>query len=325
MEKILGKPIEGYSELEVTDSGRATLYAAKDEATGNAYSEFHFGAGEASVIKIVAGIEQAPESSLFLIEEIENGLHPVATRRLVEYLIEVARRKSSQVIFTTHSGDAILPLPSKAIWASYGGEVVQGALNIEALRTITGRIQAQLAIFVEDEFAEMMTVTGLRHYQPGIELRALKVHGMGGHGPAVKVNEQHNNDPTRQFASVALVDGDQQALVDPGKSVFALPGDTAPEAHVFAAVLSRLDTVAARLALALQMRSSDQNRIKEAVRARASTNRDRHVIYNQIGDDLDFTSELIVKTAFLTVWAQEFPEEVQATFEPFDALLPKRT
>jgi ABC-type multidrug transport system ATPase subunit len=323
-EKILGKPIEGYSELEVTSSGRATLYAAKDTATGNAYSEFHFGAGEASVIKIVAGIESSDENSLFLIEEIENGLHPVATRRLVEYLIEVARRKSSQVIFTTHSSDALLPLPSRAIWAAYNGEVVQGALNIEALRTITGRIEAQLAIFVEDRFAEMMTVTGLRNYQPAVELRAVKVHGMGGHGPAVQVNEQHNNDPTRQFQSVALVDGDQQDLVNPTKAVFSLPGDTGPEDHVFAFVLSKLDEVSARLAVALQLRSSDQDRVRQVVRARASTNRDRHVIYNQIGDDLDFTSELIVQTAFLTIWAQEATSEVQGMFSPFLDLLPMR-
>ena len=53
---------------------------------------------------MVAEIEASPDSSLILIEEIENGLHPVATRRMVEYLIDVAERKKAQAIFTTTSG-----------------------------------------------------------------------------------------------------------------------------------------------------------------------------------------------------------------------------
>lgn len=47
---------------------------------------------------MVTIIEAAPPNSLILIEEIENGLHPIATQRMVEYLIEVAERKSVQAI-----------------------------------------------------------------------------------------------------------------------------------------------------------------------------------------------------------------------------------
>ena len=61
--------------------------------SGSGYSEFHFGAGEASVIRMVAGIELADEQSMVLIEEIENGLHPVATVRMVEYLIDEPSEK----------------------------------------------------------------------------------------------------------------------------------------------------------------------------------------------------------------------------------------
>ena len=319
-ERILGKSIVGYSELDVDASGRATLYAATDKASGNRYSEFHFGAGEASVIKIVSGIEQAPNNSLILIEEIENGLHPVATRRLVEYLIAVAKRKSCQVIFTSHSSAALEPLPSEAIWAAFNGEIVQGSLNIEALRTITGRIEAELAIFVEDEFAELMVGTALRY--AGADLRAIKVHGMGGHDPAVKVNVQHNNDPTRTFVSVALVDGDQPELADDARKIYVLPGDTYPEAHVFDTVLSELDTVVARLTLGLNLPVTDQSRVKSVIEQRASTNRDRHIIYEQIGADLDFTAELVVRNAFLAQWAQVKPDEVQAMFEPFRDNIP---
>lgn len=151
--KVLDKDVSNFTRLKVDSRGKVTLYTGvSPEGTG--YSEFHFGAGESSVIRMITDIEAASENALILIEEIENGLHPVATRRMVEYLISVARRKKCQVLFTTHSNDALLPLPPQAIWAAFEGEVIQGKLDIVTLRAITGQIEAQLGIFVEDQFAK---------------------------------------------------------------------------------------------------------------------------------------------------------------------------
>jgi len=319
--KILGKPIEGFSQLAVDEQGRVSFFAGNTES-GDRYSEFHFGAGEASIIRIVAEVEAASDNALILIEEIENGLHPVATRRMVEYLIEVARRKSCQVIFTTHSNDALDPLPSDAIWAAYNGEVLQGKLDIRALRTITGQIDASLAVFVEDRFSELMVMTALRHAK--VELDAVKVHSMGGFDPAVTVNAQHNRDPTATFNSVCLVDGDRRVDVNPDAKVFALPGDQAPEAHVFQGVTQVLDQEAARLAVSMQLPTDAQDRVKGVVRDLSLTNRDIHLIYSQIGDALDFTAEETVQTAFLSIWAQNFPEEVEELLSGFRDELPYR-
>ena len=224
--RILSKDIAGYNSLHVDDAGRVTLFAGQT-SDGDAYSEFHFGAGEASVIQMVSEVEAASENCLILVEEIENGLHPVATRKMVEYFIDVAKRKSAQVIFTTHSNDALEPLPPKAIWAAYNGEVLQGKLDINSLRTITGQIDAKLAIFVEDEFAVRVTATALR-YHGNVELDAIQIHGMGGSSPAMKVNEQHNLDPTRTFPSICLVDGDRQELVDPSRACSVFPATGRP-------------------------------------------------------------------------------------------------
>lgn len=60
------------------------------------------------------------------------------------------------------------------------------------------------------------------------------------------------------------------------------------------------------------------------VRERSLTNWDRHMLWEQIGGDLDFTSGHIVKSAFLTTWAQKFPEEVTALVEAIDDKLPRR-
>ena len=99
-------------------------------------------------------LETVPENSLILIEEIENGLHPVATIRMVEYLVELAQRRKIQVVFTTHSNDALKPLPDKAIWAAVNGHIYQGKLDIGSLRAISGQVDAKLVIFVEDSFAK---------------------------------------------------------------------------------------------------------------------------------------------------------------------------
>lgn len=233
----------------------------------------------------------------------------------------MAQRKSAQVIFTTHSNDALVPLPPKAIWAAYDNEVLQGKLDINSLRTITGQIDAKLAIFVEDDFAVQFTNVCLRYYGD-LELDAIQIHSMGGFAPAMKVNEQHNLDPTAPFPSVCVLDGDQRARLDPGESVYCLPGDRAPEAYVFDRVLEKIDEVAARLTVSMQLPGTRQERVKAVVLEKSRTNQDRHVIFEQIGEALDFTSGFVVAGAFLAVWAQEYREELIDFIAPFQASLP---
>jgi hypothetical protein len=60
--------------LRIDEAG-SVLLTGKTSA-GSGYSEFHFGAGESSIIRMVSQIELADEQSLVLIEEIENGFIP---------------------------------------------------------------------------------------------------------------------------------------------------------------------------------------------------------------------------------------------------------
>lgn len=318
---ILGKSVAGYSELDVTT--KATLYAATDGGTGTSYTEFHFGAGQASIIRIVAGVEAAENNSLILIEEIENGLHPVAVRRLVDYLLSVAVRKKCQVIFTTHSAAAIEALPPEAVWAAYDGEVIQGALNIEALRAITGSIPEKLAIFVEDVFGERVVAAMLRHY--GADIAAVAVHGLGGGEQAAKIQRARASDPTAKVPSVTFLDGDKAHLVSADDDIYVLPGSGDPEAHIFDAVLEDLDGQAAKLTAALNLPLLQQERVKSVVRETGLTNHDRHIIFAQIGEQLDLTAELVVSNAFIGLWAQLRSNEVEALLDPIQHVLPLRS
>jgi hypothetical protein len=71
--------------------------------------------------------------------------------------------------------------------------------------------------------------------------------------------------------------------------IFSLPGEQSPEGHVFQQVLEKLDSEAARLTLSMQLPSKAQERVKAVVKTRALTNRDRHIVFQQI----DLTSDSV--------------------------------
>jgi hypothetical protein len=77
----LGKDLTQFKTAKLHE--HAVDYILLGFQKSNDYSQFHFGAGEASVIEMVTRIEAADNEALILIEEIENGLHPVATERMV--------------------------------------------------------------------------------------------------------------------------------------------------------------------------------------------------------------------------------------------------
>ena len=308
--KVLGKEIREYSQIKVGTDGKVTLLKGSTDS-GISYSEFHFGAGESSIIRIIMKMESLEENSLILIEEIENGLHPIATQRMVEYLIEFSKRKKSQVIFTTHSNDALLPLPPKAIWAAINNTLFQGKLNVKSLRTITGQVEASLAIFVEDEFARMWIETILSDDINIIE-NSIEIHAMAGDGTAVAINKYHNNDPSIRFKSICIIDGDSRQEESSENKVYRLPGQC-PEKYIYDKVLELIsnsnDTKIGELSLLLQKKFEDSSFVEQKIRQIGLTCRDHHLLFSQIGKSIGFISETVVKGAFLHLWSRYCTEE----------------
>lgn len=316
--RILDKDISAFSFLRVDTRGRVTLLAGQTSA-GDSYSEFHFGAGESSIIRMAIKLESIPENSLVLIEEIENGLHPVATVRMVEYLIDLARRRQIQVIFTTHSNDALKPLPEKAIWAAAKGSLYQGKLDIGSLRAISGQIDSQLVVFVEDSFAKTWVEEILRSL-PGVAMDAVSVHAMGGDGRAVEVQRFRQLDPSISQPSVCLIDGDSKQPESVTESIYRLPGKS-PESYIYDKVIEKLDEISGALAAALCLYEKEAT-VAEIVRSVHKTNRDKHLLYSQVGNKLRSISEARVREAFISLWARTFPDEVQAITKPFLEKIP---
>lgn len=323
VEQILGKKADRYLQVGMTVRSEKRLYASVTPE-GDAYSEFHFGAGEASVIRIVDAIEKSPENSLILIEEIENGLHPVATRRLVEYLIQVAGRKSCQVIFTSHSNDALIPLPDEAVWACFNGEVNQGKLDVNTLRTLTGEVKASLAVFVEDIFAVSMIEAALRVYSHDgrVAILGIHVHSVNGEGNVVKLTQSHNENPSIHFPAIGVLDGDMAAKADVSMNLVSFPGSGDPEQYVVDRIGAELEKLGAKLTIALGMKIEHQERVVKAVRGCVISNLDPHLLFVEIGQELDFLGEEYVRNAFLNLWANEFPLDVDELLIPLQHVLP---
>lgn len=255
---------------------------------------------------MITEIEKAPSNSLILIEEIENGLHPVATRRMVEYLIDVASRKSIQTVFTTHSDYALEPLPGEAIWACINGRLRQGKLNVEALRAVSGRVEKKAAVFVEDEFAKAWVDAILREML-GERYDQVEVHAVAGDGNAVTTHLAHRRNPAITSKSLCVIDGDSgQQEADPD-GILRLPGRV-PELAVFEDVYRGLDENIAVLTVSCQRAPEAQDRVRASIEEVMRTNRDPHVIYSQLGMQVGFVPEAIIRGAFLSLWVRSNPK-----------------
>lgn len=67
-------------------------------------SQFHQGAGEDTMLDLFKLLQEIPTQSLLVIDEVENSLHPQAQRRLVRYLLKLARtKKTSNNLINTQS------------------------------------------------------------------------------------------------------------------------------------------------------------------------------------------------------------------------------
>ncbi len=317
--RILGKDVSEYQIIQSDRYGNIQLLSGRTQK-GGSYSEFHFGAGESSIIKMVTGIERAEENSLILIEEIENGLHPLATLRLVEYLIDVADRKKLQIIFTTHSEYAIKVLPSEAVWAAVNGKAIQGKLDIVSLRSLIGEINSQLVIYTEDDFAKEWVMTMLRSDNT-IATDAIEIYAMGGDGTAVKANKYHNQDPGHKVESICIIDGDSKQQDNPEERVYRLPGET-PEVKVFDEIMDVIDKCSGILAVRCMRKFTEEGEVKSIIQSARNTNYDHHLLYSQIGEKLGFVSANVIRDAFLTTWCEFYQDEVRAMLDSLRDQLP---
>ena len=170
MGKILDRPYESVHIQSYSHKDRqAEIGMAK--TTSGKYSENHMGCGEARVLHMINLFETAPEKSLFILEEPEISLHEHAQKKMVDYFLDVIRRRHHQIILSTHSSVILDSLPSEARKFLYRDEEENSLKCLSCISPaharsiLSGRSVSALTVCVEDSFAKSLLTEILRKFQ----------------------------------------------------------------------------------------------------------------------------------------------------------------
>ena len=127
---------------------------------GLRYSSLSMGAGEQRIFKILKIAISAQKHALILIDEIDLLLHTEALHRLLEKLHEIAKKKSLQIIFTSHRESIIKCSTNIAIRHVYKSTSTPFKTywfvdtKPGALERLTGEPSRSLSICCEDDVAK---------------------------------------------------------------------------------------------------------------------------------------------------------------------------
>lgn len=157
-----------------------------------------------------------------------------------------------------------------------------------------------------------MWVETVISYSRNIIENEIEIHAMAGDGTAVTVNKYHNQDPSMKFKSICIIDGDSQQNDSEENHVYRLPG-MSPEKYIYDNVMELIrnpqNTKIGELSLLLQKRYEDSDFVGKNIKDVGLTCRDHHLLFSQIGKSIGFTSETVVKSAFLHLWARYYSKE----------------
>ena len=123
------------------------------------YSEAFAGSGEVAVASCVVQILAVAKGTLVLLDEPEVSLHPGAQERLLAFLVQMARKKQIQVVFSTHSPHLIAALPDNAIKSFFqtpdgGFSVTPQTHPYAAFRRLGTSDARTVLVVVEDRLAQ---------------------------------------------------------------------------------------------------------------------------------------------------------------------------
>ena len=201
--------------------------------TSGEISQYHQGAGEDATLDLMRVLQEIPNYSLLIIDEVEASLHPKSQRRLIRFLLWFCRQKKCQIIVSTHSPYIFQELPIEArimlLNGTDGTNIVTGVSPEFAMSKLDDMDYPELNLFVEDTEAEvwLREILASKDGRDDLITRT-KISPVG---PANVVQmmgslAHQNKLPTK---SLAFVDGDK----DISDGCLKLPGDDAPEIVVF--------------------------------------------------------------------------------------------
>ena len=184
------------------------------------HSEKQFSLGELCILKLIRALEECPNQSLLLIDELEMALHPRVQIQLYRYLCEIAQSKHLTVLFSTHSVSLLKSVPRKKLIflqrSERRVEALTGCFPTYIIGQITlGEERApDKVIYVEDDVAvyivEALVKLSLSHrYENQNHLfPTVKIVPIGGFEQVVHFLKHHDATQPAGVRSVALLDAD---------------------------------------------------------------------------------------------------------------------
>lgn len=204
---------------------------------GVEYSNFHQGAGEDSILDLIALISAIPDHSLVVIDEVEASLHPQAQRVLITEFLDLAHRKKLQMILSTHSPFILEQLPSIArmfiaVDRDSKRKVLYGVSSDFALNLMDNERHEELDIYCEDHQAEYLIerILALGAADPDL-LGRIRITPVGPANTVISLASIAVADKLPR-KSICVVDGEQST----GDDYLVLPGTKAPEKELLEAL-----------------------------------------------------------------------------------------
>ncbi|MBO9644120.1 MAG: AAA family ATPase [Pseudacidovorax sp.] len=196
-------------------------------------SQFHQGAGEDTTLDLMRALQVVPNNALVIIDEVEASLHRRAQRRLVRFLLELARQKRAQILVSTHSPYVLEELPPEArvllVPTPDGPNVLYGASPEFSLTRLDEMVHPEAFLYVEDRLAEVWTREIIASHPEGSEILSRVRISPVGPANVVRVMGQLALAGKLPHPGLGIQDGDQGDA--PG--CIGLPGADAPERVVF--------------------------------------------------------------------------------------------
>jgi len=240
IETILNR---SYPKMEKLSGKKFSIRRTSD----GGYTSFNMGAGEDSLIALLARLAELPEGSLVVIDEIETALHPSAQRRLASALLELALERKLQIIGSTHSHHIIDGLPKAArnlvIREGDQHRIVYSPTTMLALAELSEQNNCELLIICEDLFAAALVKNSLSAQTR----KRIDIQACGSKSELARVARSHLRI-SKKAKCLIVWDGDvteieatefmtraKEQVPDPNKSIdsrldwICLPGKSCPE------------------------------------------------------------------------------------------------
>ncbi|AXQ31764.1 ATP-binding protein [Solimonas sp. K1W22B-7] len=195
-------------------------------------SQFHQGAGEDATLDLFRTLQGVPQYSLLIIDEVEASLHPRAQRRLIRFLLWLARQRRIQIVLSSHSPYVLEELPQEArillMNGPQGLNVVYGVSPEFAMSRMDDEVHPDAHIFVEDREAAIWLREILASSDQTSDLiTRIEINAVGPSN-VVQLLGTLAQAGRLPYKSLAVVDGDHG-----NPNSLSLPGTLAPERHVF--------------------------------------------------------------------------------------------